>query len=1134
MKASTFVSLCIFSCALASEPCNFTTDLVVAEKNKLFSDNIDGSLYILMSGQGNCSVNVDDIYEQIIRQVLEEGQNRTQAVMGLNFLCDSPTRIDFLSKNSNVSEKVKISISLTLNRCEAYLEDFEVFENYGKILSIVHENDSIIVLPSHAIQCLFAEHVWMISASVSCDATQFQRFFWEACEDVFAKVVVLFLTACNRNRFALVSDTFVHSFPEVQSLFLKDIDLNGQMTFPWTRSYFDVTNNELIVFNENETTFTYTAMERSFMMYNSSFDTRGLLHLSGQIEEIVFNNVQLKEIQSLIFANVTDLYRVDLSKNNLTEIDELLFENQFELLEIYLKQNKLTNLPTRLFENQFNLIYLDISENRLTLIDRNLLRNLRFLQELHLEHNQLRALPRFFLKEQIHSLKYLYLYSNPISTLPEMPFYGTNIELIDLHNSEITGDSIQNFTTNLNIYDFLNADFKRSNPNNPSRNADPSSLQRSILDLSFSKIRHFYYNKTNIATDSNFMQLIKSFDIKTDGNPLSCQCEEFYTIIMIQAHAKNGLSFDWKCMYPDELRGRLLASVTMHDLYCQDNLLDCPQACACFKRLDHSSFIVDCRNINMAVLPMKMPNKYPLELWLKNTSISVLNTRDYFVNTSVLDISNNKLTFISADVANQLTSVNTLRLENNYLASLPVQIKFTNISKMYLDGNAFICDCHTRWMRGWLHDRLCPVIDWNILTCTDNNNYVRNIITVPESMFECKETSSPSIAKHVIFPSILIGSTMFVIVVLSLVIYFQRFTVKVLLFTICGFRGFINKTERKHGLRYDCVIIYAKGDPSLDENSIVDNLLDMGYRVADAYKHSVIGFTFFEGIHKLIAVSNRVIFCMTGDSSENELMTTLWNYCYSRAVKHDISSLILITDDQYKAKCKAENVKVYLKSGRYISIASKLLLKRIEYLMAPRNPAEITEDRGTNACPEYEIPNRQHRYDEKPDIYIMFPDELSHYIRHELIPFLLDNNQNVRALEDDFVFGNDIREIIHKKLDGVKHVIFILSNQILQTLQADSYEGTQLGYILPNILNKAFVCHHNYLLLFTFGEIDVEAIPEDLRKYVNTYITASVNDVHFKERLLEALNYENNKTHPDGEDVETLETNVDTEADCLI
>lgn len=195
---------------------------------------------------------------------------------------------------------------------------------------------------------------------------------------------------------------------------------------------------------------------------------------------------------------------------------------------------------------------------------------------------------------------------------------------------------------------------------------------------------------------------------------------------------------------------------------------------------------------------------------------------------------------------------------------------------MYLDGNAFLCDCHTRWMLDWLlHDPLCPVIDPNILKCTDNNKQLKDIIHVPDSMFVCNETNLPSIAIHVIFPSILIGSTLLLIVVLSLVIYFQRFTVKVLLYIICGFRGFIDKTERQRDLKYDCTIIYAKGDPNLDENSIVTNLLDMGYRVADTYKHSAIGFTFFDGILELIATSRRVIFCMTSETFDNELMTTL-------------------------------------------------------------------------------------------------------------------------------------------------------------------------------------------------------------------------------------------------------------------
>lgn len=86
MIAFALVSLCIFSSVLAYEPCNYTTEITMKREN-IINDALDGAAtFFLTTNQDNCSVNVDDIYEQINREVVKGNYNRTEALMEFFFL----------------------------------------------------------------------------------------------------------------------------------------------------------------------------------------------------------------------------------------------------------------------------------------------------------------------------------------------------------------------------------------------------------------------------------------------------------------------------------------------------------------------------------------------------------------------------------------------------------------------------------------------------------------------------------------------------------------------------------------------------------------------------------------------------------------------------------------------------------------------------------------------------------------------------------------------------------------------------------------------------------------------------------------------------------------------------------------
>ncbi|XP_053383982.1 protein toll-like [Mercenaria mercenaria] len=1132
---------CSYTSVLAIKPCAFRS--VLGRENSLNGSNytLNGNLiFLLVGNQNNCSIDLDFIDEQTHGHTLKEVNKRNSGKTEkfkeytYNFLCDNNMAVHFVRNNMSVVGKLKISVALVFWMCDVYLNELSLFLKDGIIRSISQRNNFLLHARSQKIGCPFAKYMQIIAANIECDDVTWTHFFWELCNEIFENVNTLQLRACKTNHFRLKSKLLVKKFPKLQSLQLVNIDLATQMRFPWTQSHIDAADQDIVKFesSENGTNITVTAAGRTIWIRKSKMDISNMLHLNGNIAEIVINNADIEQNESQMFKYVTGLHRVDLSSNNLTEINELLFKNQTEIQSIHLKENKLTSLPSHVFKDQHKLLFLDLSNNILSSIDSNLLRNQRYLQELHLEINRLQFLPKDFLKEQIHSLKYLYLHSNPLMTIPVMPFYGTKLDIFDIHNSNVTGESFVELLNTLRFSDFLIArvEWKESDP---SYKVGKHPLRQTVLDLSYCKIKNVPLDLgAQNMTALNVVQLFSSFHIKTDGNPLTCNCH-LYPLELLLSKV-NDTKMDWTCMYPQELQGRAIADITKHDLYCADSYTDCPELCSCYVRHDSSNLIVDCRNIKMPALPLKMP-KYPLELWFKNASVLKLEPRDYLLNVSVLDLSENRLTYISPLAAAKLKNVATLKLESNYLTTLPVQIKYSMISRASLAGKALLCDCHTRWM-AWLQGKQCPITD---IKCTDNNKNVDKFINLPDSSFVCNEIIPPSIAEHVIFPSVVIGSILFVITVLSLTIYFQRFTVRVLLYMIFGVSVCDAFTDNPDDFKRDCVVIYDKNDRDFVENNIKIHLQESGYNVADMYTDPVIGFTLVDGIRKLIYRSRRVIFCMTKQSLHSELMITLWNIASERAMKNHIGSIILIVDKDFKANCTEENMKLFIKNGRYIRMDSKMLYKSIEYLMSSKKRMNQNQQEVNNTKENYLEINQIgeiHLCEHNPyaaagdvqenltegthDTYIVYPDvidELHQLTRYEIIPFLRENKQNVCVLQDEFVFGDDIRLCIEPKLDEAKHVIFIISNE---TLEDDVSQ-----FVLTTILTKAVVSSSNFLLLFTYGQTDVDKMPENLKKYVNSYITASVNDPKFKERMLEALMFEENGI--DKEDTDSLLTEND-------
>jgi len=136
----------------------------------------------------------------------------------------------------------------------------------------------------------------------------------------------------------------------------------------------------------------------------------------------------------------------------------------------------------------------------------------------------------------------------------------------------------------------------------------------------------------------------------------------------------------------------------------------CPSGCRCVHRPSNAILHIYCSNTNRTVLPLELPipktyPKYILD-FSNNRLLHSLEHRDYFANTSVLDVSNSGIQQVeSADVWKAILKIPQLNLYGNNLSSLPQSIVSLNVTTVSLNiaNNPWDCSCDNKWMSGWLN-----------------------------------------------------------------------------------------------------------------------------------------------------------------------------------------------------------------------------------------------------------------------------------------------------------------------------------------------------------------------------------------------------------------------------------------------
>jgi hypothetical protein len=539
-------------------------------------------------------------------------------------------------------------------------------------------------------------------------------------------------------------------------------------------------------------------------------------------------------------------------------------------------------------------------------------------------------------------------------------------------------------------------------------------------------------------------------------------------------------------------------TIDNNEKYCPIKNLVCPDLCSCFKRNNEDTIIVDCRDTVLQNMPKQLPNSL-LELWFQNSNISEIRTLSYLENVTVLNLAHNNLHDIKVSALNKLKRLKIFDLQSNDLKTLPYHISSLDLTKLMLSGNMFICDCKTSWMKTWILQDENTIPDWMNVKCLDTYGNLKQLIAVPDSEFICKKADSFSVTEHVFLPSVVTGSILFVLVTVSLIVYFQRFYLKVQLFIHFNFHPFDNIVDRAECHVHNAVIIYGQSDLEL-KVKIEKHLTEKGYNIADMYNDAKIGYTYIKNIEYLISKSNKIILLISTDTLHDKIIQAAWNIGYDKVMSTAITRMVLIADKAIKHEPNIDdNLSQFLTSKNFLDRKTKLLPQKVEYLMAKSKDgrhvpsAKLEMNQGSH--------NQRFMVDESDNsvdkIIISYPDEHHSYVQNEIIPFLSENYAPIKLLDMEFTPGADIRDQLPTVLDKSRHLIFLFSSETC-------FNPVRM-YILSQALMKTQLENQNYLILCTSGPVSIEHVTNALSGYLENYVTISVKHPRFKERILESI-----------------------------
>ena len=415
--------------------------------------------------------------------------------------------------------------------------------------------------------------------------------------------------------------------------------------------------------------------------------------LFRQLESMLSANHVIASLTSLTIVN-TPLTRLPAS------ISQLL-----NLTSLHLDQNELTKLPDNCFAKLTKLTMLSATRNSIVGLQDAVFDGLRSLETSDLSYNQISyiGLAVFSNTSCLTRLRSLSLTYNNLTSLEPWWYYrcilGNETSRVKIY---LGHNMISNFTNELKFnfrcgmrrpYGYLDISYNRiTHIMDVMHGWNITGAELLCLENMHQghPLMQFYIGRSNnYACDCVDFKIYKISRIAPMINILRdvcCRTGNFYTSIGQYMRVRTVPLIDFVCELPDQ----------------------CPPGYRCVYRPENATLHVYCSAAGISSLPLHLPPlpksyvKYKLD-FSNNRLLRRLEHRPYFVNTSILDVSNCSLTEINVDMLRNVSRFKVVNFRENMLQSFPRQVSTVNISARLLIGfNPWKCSCKNSWMIAWL------------------------------------------------------------------------------------------------------------------------------------------------------------------------------------------------------------------------------------------------------------------------------------------------------------------------------------------------------------------------------------------------------------------------------------------------
>ncbi|XP_060560489.1 protein toll-like [Ruditapes philippinarum] len=604
------------------------------------------------------------------------------------------------------------------------------------------------------------------------------------------------------------------------------------------------------------------------------------------------------------------LVHLDLSNNDITEV-------AFEGIEDICQQ----------------LTYLSLDNNDIEALRKGDLDCLQSLQYLYLGNNKLKFVENGTFSVRMKSIRYIYLVNNSLTVLDFSLLSRLKLSddvrlTVNASRNFITGITnsanitIQNFTSKTSVFIV--------------------ATHNNITTVNI----HYYFEMLNITNPFQLYRMGNSgFDVRF--NPFICDCAMFPLADALRRFRymdPDNPLFSVTCGTPSSLEGMMLRKVPKNQFNCSVEV-NCPNKCICSKTAALDLVTIHCDgNYFKNNIPMTCPVAGKININIKSNKLTKVSSRAYLSNVSQFDVSQCAITTIETSFVDMIqnTSFDALLFNDNGLETIPKSFKnfnFSNGQVLALDGNPFNCDCHTRWMKSWLHSNKKHILRQNNIRCATGPGKNKPIIEVPDNLFICQTLTDTDELL------IVIGSVIFVALIF-IILFYKSKNIQVFMISHFDICKYCCRRRKLRKLSFDIFIPHSCEDDDVIKK-IVDYLEnhDPPYSVCIGEKNFKPGLTISENILDAIESSQTTLLVISNNFLRSTWCNMEFREAHMRFLRDRNINMVLIVLEELDTKLICKELKIYMDTHVYIQYTdNQFWAKLLQSLPIITDPPSFTDE----------------------------------------------------------------------------------------------------------------------------------------------------------------------------------------------